>query len=125
MVTHKSLQRIDGQRLIKLLPIARLFARMATDSATDAGKRVLLHNDLPGSVKAAVLCLAKEARNIDSSRAGLPAGGNPGHENRSKLPPVSCPIIDGGPPLNNGADGSFHSSSFRLYSWAFRAISRF
>ncbi len=116
MVAHESLQPIHSQGFVKLVPVAGLFTGMVTDATTDTGKRVLLHDNVPGPFEMSVPCLSKKKGDIDSSWASLPTRSYPHDENRPKLTPVSSLVINGGPSLNDSADRCSHNLSSRKCS---------
>lgn len=69
------MQLTDGQRLIDLGAGTFPFAGMVADPAADAGKGVLVLEELQGLVVSAVIDQGDKSLNADMGRAGCLAGG--------------------------------------------------
>jgi hypothetical protein len=73
MVTYESLEGVNDEGIVELLSVACAFTGVATNSPTDTGKWVLLHNNLPCPFIVFASHLTNKTGNIDPGRAGIPA----------------------------------------------------
>src|SRR5512147_3070811 len=89
-ISNKTLQGMDGHRLIEGAPVTFLFTGVKTDPAANPRKRILFPDHIPGSFKVALNHFEDERNNVISCWTGCIARRGFILINRSLGPPGPC-----------------------------------